>query len=334
MSISEVNLASGQAAIASLESALSVLKKIMLSSGQCEPLLVMKVPFRGKPEVNSHIELVVPSSDEEALAWAVDSLTSTRWVGGQHPKETMRCPGVLVVSDKVIAAAIEVNKAKAELKRVIDNIPARERIELYRSVNRFSSLQALRLIEMEKEMSSVTFRWNFTFSTDRKACASVKSELLLFLSEFMGTEITEGMLSTQTNNSEMYKVATDFVRLAKIPDKEILASVRQIQRHIRAYISPKKKLVNSRFVGKGYYIQAKTPILTMDSVNVTASEMTDYSGALGTQKFTSGSFEEEPLIERLDLFRYIKPKRIYELPEKINSSRMKGGNYLEVKDSK
>jgi hypothetical protein len=330
MSISEKNLTLGQEAIDSLEQSLSTLTRIMLAAGQCTPIFVRRVPFRGTAEVSGEIFLSNPSSDDEAMLWATSGLTNTRWESRQHPKETLRCPGVVLASEKVLAAAKEANEAKASFKRVVDNIPKRERTELYRSVNRFSSLQALRLIEIIDSATNITLRWNYTHSTDRKECLSLKKELLASLSSHMGMTITEGMLTTQTHSGEMFKVAKDFECLSNIPDKEILAVVRPVQRHVRAYISPNKKLVNGRMGGRGYYVQANTPILIAENVSVTTEELTDHTGIDGTVQGVSPSFEENPIVERLSLYRYVESKRIFELPAKNNNSRMKGGNYLEV----
>jgi hypothetical protein len=333
MSISDTHLHAGQAAIAALEKSLSILQTVMSANTQCNPLFIRRVPLRGVADVPSTVMLDEPLNKDQALEWGINSLISTRWDRDQNPKETKRCPGVIVASEKVLAAAREVNEAKAELKKVVDNIPKRERGELYRSVNRFSSLQAMRLIEIVSDVEAITFRWNFTDSADRVQCSSLKKELLSSLSDYIGTEVSEKMLTMQTSNDEMYKVASDFNCIAHIPDDEVLAIVRPIRRHVRAYISPHKNPLGGRLVGRGYYIQAKTPILVSSAVRVNASELSDQSSKEGLLIEKESVFESEPLIERLGLFRYIDSKRIFELPERNNKSRMKGGNYLEVSEN-
>ncbi len=329
MAINENQLEAGIAAIKRLESTMSTFRSMLLTPGSVSPIFVQRVPLRNSPDVPPVITLLEPRNEAQAISWAVEALTSTRLASNQHPKESLRCPGVLKVSDEVRAFADEVNQAKAGLKKVVDGIPARDRRYLYRTETRFSPTQAMRLIEAHEGLMKVTLRWYEGDGVSRIQVKTVKEQMLSELSESMGMVITERTISKTNDETLEYQVALDLERLSGIPEDEVLAMVRPVQPHIRAYLTPKKGMKGERWQGRGWYTQAPAPILTTDMVEINTDRLGDYSTGI-EKAIEGGSFDREPLIKKLSLLRYVESKRSYEAPKKQSKSRMRGGNYLDV----
>lgn len=331
MAIDKEQLKDGKIAIERLEEVMAVFRSMLIAQGAARPLFVQRVPLRNSPDVPAVIDLLKPRSESQAISWAAEALTATRLAGGQHPKESLRCPGVLVVSDEIASFAGKINEAKASLKKVVDDIPPRDRRYLYREFSRFCPTQAMRLIEAHSGLKKVTLRWYEGDGVFRIQAKALREQMLKELSDLMKVNMTARNLTKNTPETVQYQVACDFERLelAGIKDDEVLAVVRPVQPHIRAYLSPEKGMENERWRGRGWYTQAPAPILTTSDVEVNTEKLGKYEPGIG--KVTEGgTFEREPLIEKPNVLRYVDSKRSYEAPQKQYTARMRGGNYLDV----
>ena len=324
MALSEEQIESGQEVVRMLEISLRKLKGELLRKGAAEVPFLRMAPLRGSYEVPKSLELLIPSSKEEALEWATQCLTSTRRITDQNPKESLRCFGAIKVSDDVMDFAQSVNSHKAKLKKFIDAIKPRNRQYLYRSIEGFHAVQALRLIEFVNGEKKVTYRWHNAIGVTQITKGELIDQMLKDLSLSIGSKVEESHVTMHTGNSQIYKVAKDIEALVEVKDRdEVLAISRVIMPHVRGYFSGSKRRVT-----------AAAPPLSITDIDVDGESLNDYSKCFeeSDEKNARVSvIEKEPLIDHLNVHRYIETKRttIKKNVEKPKS-RMRGGVYLEI----
>lgn len=295
-----------------------ILKAVLLSRGSMSPHCLWHLELREveevKPEALNLRELVADGTPSEDWAeWPVRALTSTRRLDRQHAKEAIRCPGVITVAPTVNPQIQKVNEAKAAFKRLIDSIPERDRRYLYREVPKFHAVQALRLIYLFEHVDEVRFRWFLGDSVSRDSCRAFIDSL-----EEKKKAAIDAANSQQDKERIQFLYNKDIEKLKSVNPDEVLAKVRPVQPHFRSYLVPQSQRLN-----------CPTPIL-INNRNIKVEATFSLPGAADESSLT-GLFESEPLVEHMCLYRYKQPKLIHEVTFQGNTSRMRGGNYLEVK---
>jgi hypothetical protein len=105
------------------------------------------VPFRDQAMVDDSKAIEVTDLQaKEALSQAILGLTSIRIDRGkQHPRETLRAPGVIALPADWLNELKELNTIKLGIEKLIGEIPEQyERAKVWGSMKYLSSLQTMR----------------------------------------------------------------------------------------------------------------------------------------------------------------------------------------------
>jgi hypothetical protein len=162
---------------------------------------VYQIPFRNAPEVaEGQIIQSLPLQGTDAKKLVVHCLTATRIEEGkQHPRETLRAPGVVGLPTAWINELAELNLIRTEIEEQVALIPIpRERTSLWRRWRLLSSLQTMRLTRIVDGPKGVRFYWDTAPSMVVKKATEWIAEFEKHLKYYhdgrvpSGSELSEG----------------------------------------------------------------------------------------------------------------------------------------------
>lgn len=308
----ELHLSDSSAAIAMihrLQSELTDLDEVLRASiGEVRVDAMYGLDFRPEDTVRSEPIDVRELEGTDAVEAAFEALTSI-WVKiGQHPRETLRAPGVIALPTRAIEKILQTNATRAELGKLISAI---EKTNDRRTVwNTFKGKgkgivpkQALRLTTVLTDPLKINFYWDDTGSSGARKIAG---ELLLEWKEMLDPNndrrqamqhFTEGSME----NALLFGID----RLGKLDPEEQVAIRRLVQPHIRARVGN----------GEAKVKPIIAPVPFVYDASLTAPRIKPllrYEPKVSTKKATGlALLEDEPYVEALNLYRYKEKHRVY-----------------------
>lgn len=297
--------------IDTLIASLKALESKLRSDDQLQPIIQYRLPIRGTESVPDQLEIEVLLDVEEAKSEAVACLCEPYMRPGQSSRETVRAPGLIKVSEETVKVIKSVNREKLILSAMIDEIPPRQRRNIYRLRKNVSMIQLKRIIEIvPSECSSLNFYWYSYPSISKIRAGDVRDELLATLIEYTGDESIN-----LRNIPDPKDIPGDFERgiildiyaISSVPEDEVVAYIRPTQPHVRAWM----KVEN----GDSPYIQSvcSAPIVYYGvGPKLTGAMLDDCdTKSIMADKWPK-SFEQEPLIESKNIYRYLSGRRKFQ----------------------
>lgn len=121
------------------------------------------LPFRDQPMVDETKGIIVtPLTGNEAIDRAIYGLTALRIEqGSQHPRETLRVPGVIALPADWIKELDYLNGLKSEIETLVEQIEDQhERTKVWQTWQYMSGLQVMRKTWIADGPKKITFFWD------------------------------------------------------------------------------------------------------------------------------------------------------------------------------
>lgn len=287
-------------ALQELEASLATLSKMLCSDSQLQIVSLMLLPYRraAQEEALSMLE-PEPVSIEEQTPEMLSSLVSTiRYQEDQHPKSTLRAPGLVGVSDATLAQIQRVNELKAEFKAMVKEIPTRQRRVLSRMFPGLSRLQAYReLVILKYHPKHVHFFWAANKTTgSRITVDQLRKELEVERDATPATDVTLRQA-----------IAYDLELLEALPGNEWLSKRRSIRVHPQCNVWAEDSPLDQEdaYLPIFYAVDASKP-----EPGVTPLVSFDAQESQGKRSMRSDrKVERSPYLERIHVYRYQEQHR-------------------------
>lgn len=258
------------------------------------------VPYRTSDQADLP-ESVVPESvnPDDAVEVVASSVTSIHYREDQHAKSTIRVAGLVGVSPSVIETLAEVNRLKQAFKKSVTEVPIRQRRQLIKYLPGLSRIQAYReLVFISRHPDEVHFFWAANkVGVARRTVAVMLDELKL-----------EKDATPSTDINLLRAIEMDIEALAGMNPTEVIAKARPIRLHPQCNV-----WVGGILAGQeDAYLPVFYPI---DSTQEPAKVRALGESSTGERQRAIRSdrkLEEEPLLARLDVYRYREVFRSYE----------------------
>lgn len=310
----DLHLSPASAAIAMIERLqheLEVLFDVLLASKDHVRVDAMfGIGFRPDDAVRDEpIEVRVLEGDE-AVDAAFEALTSI-WVKiGQHPRETLRAPGVIALPKLAIEKIVQTNAIRTEIIGLVGSI---KRITDRRLVwKKFKgdgkgivSKQVLRLTTVLTDPLNINFYWDDTGSSGARRVAG---DLLKEWEEMLDQNHDQRpTMDSAPEGSVERTLLYAISQLSKINPMEQVAIRRPVQPHIRARVRDgdakvKPVICPVPFVYDIHACRVPPKIKSLPSYAPNASSRKATGLAL---------LEDEPCIESMNLYQYKEGHRVY-----------------------
>lgn len=305
MSITQITQLSIKEQVVHLDSRLKTLANKMLSKPERLRVdAVYMIPFRNQSKVDPKKDIVVtPLHGSEAVRHAVYALTAIHIEpGAQHPRETLRAPGLIALPDDWFAEVKAINELKETLQDTVSQIKDQyQRMKAWGSIKYLSSLQTMRENMVIDGPATIRFYWDEAPSVKNKTAAEWIDHYTKHLNKLYGyvpqmNELLEG------DSSRKYVAALSL--LASQPTEERFAEFRPGHAHVRAritFIDKKKPIIRPISTPICYPKDDPVPPVTA-LTNWEAGKTTARSGA-------RANIESETFFDGLYLHRYITPPK-------------------------
>ncbi|MEE8057305.1 MAG: DNA replication terminus site-binding protein [Pseudomonadales bacterium] len=232
---------------------------------------------------------------------------------GQHPKSTIRAPGVVGCSPKTLLAIHKMNILKAYFKLIRDGgdepknpnagLSKNVKTRLYKKFTDLSTLQATRAIPVVEDVRAVRFYWDTGFSIKKTVCRVLLDNAQRNIADL---HKNAQKVSGQKFLFIEHSFEKDIKDLGGIPRDEELAIRRPKQPHVLARISHYPN--GSEHLPKPVPITAALPCF----YDVTKQKapliepLSDYNidDALLKDQRWIARIETAPVIEHLHVYRY------------------------------
>jgi hypothetical protein len=264
--------------------------------------------FRPEDAVRSEPIEVRQLEGPEAVEAAFEALTNL-WVKvGQHPRETLRVPGVIALPKLAIDAIVQTNATRTELAALIGAIKkTNDRRNVW---GRFKGKghgivpkQALRQTTVLTEPHNINFYWDDTGSSGSRRMAG---DLLVEWKELLDQnndrrQAMQHYSEGSVENTLLFAID----KLSRLDPKEQVAIRRVVQPHIRARVRNGDSKVKP--------IVAPVPfVYEACQAAPRIKPLTDYEPKVADKKTTGlALLEDEPYIEAMNLYRYMEKHRVY-----------------------
>jgi hypothetical protein len=308
----DLHLSDSSAAIAMihrLQSELTDLNEVLRASRDDVRVDAMYgLDFRPEDTVRNEPIEVRELEGHEAVEAAFEALTSI-WVKlGQHPRETLRVPGVIALPRQAIDKIVQTNATRAELGRLISAI---EKTNDRRTVwgtfkgkgRGIVPKQALRLTTVLTDPLKINFYWDDTGSSSTRRMAG---DLMVEWKELLNPQddrrqalqhFTEGSME----NALLYGIDL----LGKLDPEEQVAIRRLVQPHIRARVGNGDAKVKPIIAPVPFVYEASQPAPRI-------KPLPRYEPKTSSKKSTGlALLEDEPYFEAMNLYRYKDKHRVY-----------------------
>lgn len=263
------------------------------------------IPYRETAEVDSSESIPVSTlADQEAIERIISGLTAIRIEAGrQHPRETLRVPGVVALPSDWMQELSDMNLIKAEIEQLIGSIDEQyKRMQVWRSMPYLSSLQCMRQSWIIDAPRSIRFYWDCVPSVKP---STAKKEILKcedFLTKQFGYVPTLAELPSDDRNLKYLFAIND---LETIPADENVAIYRPGKPSIRSritFVDPEHKaVIRSTPAPIIYSIEHPAPTITA---------LQSWEPEQSTKSRSSRvKIEQEPFVESLFIHRYLPPYR-------------------------
>lgn len=286
-----------QSDLEELKSGLNVLREQLAHDDQLVVHGLTVIPYRTTGQ-DDYPEAITaePVAEDESRDKVIDLICSINYKDDQHPKSTLRASGLVGVSSRVLEAIAHVNDLKKRFKDSVKQVPPRQRRVLNRHIPGLCRLQAYReIVALEGYPNAAHFFWASNKSgISRRSVATVRKELN-----------TEKDKAAATDTSLLRAIEFDLEKLVSLPDREIVAKRRAIRLHPQCNL-----WVNSRLVGPE---DAYLPIFYPHDAEKPCPDVTPLPSAEQRKRQrglrSDRKLEDEPFLERIDLYRYLPEHR-------------------------
>lgn len=232
----------------------------------------------------------------EGLADALNALTRLQYYDGQDRKSTIRMPGLVVVPDEAIKVAMDINAKKSRFNMLIQTSTSHQEKQAIRSEFKCSFLQAYRsIVIIDDPVELVTFSWaKGNQSIERITIGELRARIDRY---YVGEPDTDSAAKVEggiVNSSGMMNA------IQGLNDSEIVALKREVKPHIKANHKPVD--------GKWRAHDGSIPILVSESAARTLKGIEPLSRETTVRRKRASIFEPEPIIEKLNCYRYLEPE--------------------------
>lgn len=247
-------------------------------------------------------EVVIPQSvplGDRSPQYVAELITAIRYREDQHAKSTLRASGLIGVSPSTFDQIQEVNRLKSDFKDAVKTVPTRQRRMLNRHFPGLSRLQAYReLVALNGQPDGVHFFWasNKTGSS-RKTVEQLREELK-----------NEKDAVPSTDSTMINAIQFDLDQLAHLPDNEYLSKRRAIRVHPQGNIWVDGRIARQEdaYLPIFYVVDPSKP-----EPEVTSMPNSDESGARIRSARSDRKVEDQPLLERIHVYRYLPAHRTF-----------------------
>jgi len=241
---------------------------------------------------------IISESDHpsEGINDALDALTRLQFVEGQDKKSTIRMPGVLVVPDAAIEAALEVNAAKDALKTLMSEKASYQDKNAIKREYKCSLLQAYRaIILIDDPVEVITFSWaRGNNSIERIKVKDLRERIDKYYVGEPDDDATSKIEGGIVNSTGMLNA------ISSLREDEIVALKREVKPHIK---------VNFKLENGGWRsADGATPILVSESASKALRLIEPLSRETTQRRKRASIFEKEPVIDKLNCYRYLEPE--------------------------
>lgn len=308
----ELHLSDNSAAIAMinrLQSELSDLGEVLRACADRVRVDAMYgLDFRPEDTVRSEPIEVRELEGDEAIEAAFEALTSI-WVKlGQHPRETLRAPGVIALPQPAIDEIVRTNATRAELNKLISAI---EKTNDRRTVwgtfkgkgKGIVPKQALRSTTVLSDPLKINFYWDDTGSSGARRMAG---DLIVEWKELLDPnnerrQNLQHFAEGSMENALRYGIEL----LGKLDPEEQVAIRRLVQPHIRARVGNGEAKVKPIIAPVPFVYEASLPAPRI-------KPLLRYEPKVSSKKTTGlALLEDEPYFEAMNLYRYKEKHRVY-----------------------
>jgi hypothetical protein len=308
----ELHLSPNSAAIAMinrLQSELADLDDVLRASmDQVHVDAVYGLDFRPEDTVRSEPIEVRELVGHEAVEAAFEALTSI-WVKiGQHPRETLRVPGVIALPRPAIEKIVQTNATRAELGKLISAI---EKVNDRRTVwgafkgkgRGIVPKQALRLTTVLTDPVKINFYWDDTGSSGARRRVG---DLIVEWKELLDPhndrrQALQRFSDGSMENALLYGIEV----LGKLDPEEQVAIRRLVQPHIRARVGNGDARVKPIIAPVPFVYETGQPAPRI-------KPLMRYEPKTSSKKTTGlALLEDEPYFEAMNLYRYKEKHRVY-----------------------
>lgn len=258
------------------------------------------IPYRTNDQADLP-ELVVPElvNPADAVEVVASSVTSIYYREDQHAKSTIRVAGLVGVSPSVIEALAEVNRLKKAFKDSVTEVPIRQRRQLIKHLPGLSRLQAYReLVSISRHPDEVHFFWAANkVGVARRTVAVMLEELKV-----------EKDATPSTDIDLLRAIEMDIEKLAGMDPREIIARARPIRLHPQCNV-----WIGGSLAGQeDAYLPVFYPVDPAQRAPKVRALGESSKGERQRAIRSDRKLDDEPLLERLDVYRYRVNFRSYE----------------------
>lgn len=257
-------------------------------AGQARAARVFAIPTQGLDEEDPPTRPVADLAGEAAIHAAVRALLRTEYGDDQHPKATLRLPGILQVDRDMAGVAAEVNRLKAGLRAAMKALgyPGwlhwRMAIPAWRRLNRLQAYREWHWIATPMRRVSFTWAGHTTGGEQLRIAALIER------------------LEEQYERYGLPGIEAEIDRLAGFDPDEVVV--------IRRPVAP-TPIANIVFAdGSRQAVKTALPFMT-DRPMPEIGALRDFESARRNARRNDLATETRPLNEHLHVYRYVPAHR-------------------------
>ncbi len=308
-------LQGGRELICRLDAELRALACLLRDEGAMRVDALYEIPVRNSVSVDRAEPIWVSSPmGLAATDLAVEVLTSIWLRSAQSPRETLRAPGVLAVSDQALAGINRSNQLRMQLFELIRPLEQTARTEIWRAHPAIASLQALRVTPILMAPMALRFYWDTGASIERKqVCDLVRTYDEALLKNY---DARPSLYSLPEDSGDR-KLVFAISQLEQLPADEQVAIYRPVTPHIRARVRDGD--------GLPYICSAPVPFvypLAVRSPGIKPLQNYEPAHRPGKRSIRA-QLMEEPYVEAMNIYRYMETHRKFGPVEAKDRTRNK-----------
>lgn len=245
---------------------------------------VFEVPVQGHTDADPPTAPVLAWAGADAARLAVDALTRLTYKKGQHPRATVRLPGLLRLDRDWSAEVEAVSQAKAKVRRAMQALGVK-RWEHWRALMpgmaqlcRLQAYRAWTWLDTPHSAASFTWSGHSTGHQQLRVAALV------------------AQLQSQYDDTPAPGLANDIEALMALPADEVLV--------VRRPVAP-NAAVNLRGKNGHWHLRKLSlPLLTAQPLPKTIGALADFDPDAARRRRSDGHTERAPLVAHRHAYRY------------------------------
>lgn len=289
-----------QTNLQSLTQGLDELRRDILSDPNLTISELSWIPYRTTDQTELPGSVVpTPVAPDDALEILAAAVTSTLYRDDQHAKSTIRVAGLVGASPSVIESIATVNRLKKAFKDSVKQVPIRQRRMLNKHLPGLSRLQAYReLVSISRHPDEVHFFWAANkLGVARRTVAVMMDELR-----------AEKDATPSTDIDLLRAIEMDIEALAGLSPHEVVARARPIRLHPQCNV-----WIGGALAGQeDAYLPVFYPVDPAEKSPKVRALGESSRGERQRAVRSDRKLQDEPLLERLDVYRYRETFRSFE----------------------